>query len=60
MAMKGVRRNMKYGMRWIVEATLSAFKLAFGEHVLAKSMQNIIRELIIKANLYNLFMSMKP
>lgn len=55
---EGWKRKHGYGMRCMVEAAFSAFKRTFGEHVLA--MQNMIKELIIKANLYNLFMSMKP
>jgi len=52
------KKRHRYGQRWIIEAAFSAFKRAFGEHVLA--MQNMIKELIIKANLYNLFMTIKP
>ncbi len=57
---EGWKKKHEYGMRWMVESAFSAFKRTFGEHVLAKSMQNMVKELMIKAYLYNLFMSMNP
>jgi hypothetical protein len=42
-----------YGRRWMVETAFSAFKRLFGEHAVAKSLENIARELVAKVALYN-------
>ena len=53
-------RRVGYGLRWMVETVFSAFKRLFGEHVMARSLPNMVREMLLKASLYNLFMSLNP
>jgi hypothetical protein len=50
--------SVSYGKRWIVESVFSALKRIFGEHVMAHKRQNMVKELQLKAALYNRFMSM--
>ncbi len=47
-----------YDQRWKVEAAFSCIKRCFGEHVCATKYANMVNELILKANLYNLFMNL--
>jgi len=47
-----------YGRRWIVETAFSTFKRLFGEHSLARSLENIARELVAKVALYNLLVNL--
>lgn len=51
-------RAAGYGRRWAVETTYSTFKRVFGEHSLARSFENIARELAGKVALYNLMINM--
>ena len=46
-----------YGRRWAVEASYSTFKRVFGEHSLARSFENIARELVGKVALYNMLVN---
>ena len=57
---EGWKRRVDYGLRWMVETAFSTFKRLFGEHVRAISLPNMIREMLLKASLYNLFMSLNP
>jgi Transposase DDE domain len=50
--------SISYGKRWIVESVFSCIKRIFGEHVMAHKWHNMIKELELKASLYNKFMSM--
>jgi Transposase DDE domain len=50
--------SVSYGQRWIVETVFSCIKRMFGEYVTAIRFENIIKEMILKASLYNLFQSM--
>jgi len=43
-----------YGRRWSVETAYSTFKRVFGESVMAKTLDNVVRELAAKVSLYNL------
>ena len=52
------KRTHGYGQRWMAETALSSFKRTFGEHVSAKKMANMAGELMVKANLYNLFIGL--
>jgi transposase len=52
------KRKHDYGQRWIAETVFSSYKRAFGEYVSAKKMENMTRELMIKANLYNTFIAL--
>jgi len=47
------KRSHGYGQRWMAETVFSSYKRTFGEYVSAKKMENMARELMIKANLYN-------
>jgi len=47
-----------YGRRWAVETCYSTFKRLFGEHSLARSMGNIVRELTGKVSLYNMLVNL--
>jgi len=42
-----------YGRRWMVETAYSTFKRTFGECCMAKTMENIEKELTAKAFIYN-------
>ena len=47
-----------YGRRWAVETAYSTFKRLFGECSLARSFENIVRELVGKVALYNMMVNM--
>lgn len=42
-----------YGRRWMAETAFSTFKRLFGEHSLARTLENVARELVAKVALYN-------
>jgi hypothetical protein len=46
-----------YGRRWAVETAYSTFKRLFGELSLARSFENIARELAGKVALYNVLVN---
>ncbi len=45
-----------YNKRWIIESVYSSFKRIF-RHIKSVKWENIIKELMIKVNVYNLFMA---
>jgi len=47
-----------YGRRWSVETAYSTFKQAFGEHCMAKTLENITKELVAKATIYNMIVNL--
>ena len=49
--------SVDYGQRWIVETVFSCIKRMFGEYVTAIRFENMIKEMILKASLYNWFQS---
>jgi transposase len=49
--------SVSYGQRWIVETVFSCIKRMFGEYVTAIRFENMIREMVLKASLYNWFQS---
>ena len=49
--------SVNYGQRWIVETIFSCIKRMFGEYVTAIRFENMIKEMILKASLYNWFQS---
>jgi len=53
------KASVSYGHRWIAESVFSAMKRMFGEYVMARSYQNMVKEMFLKASLYNIFMGMK-
>ena len=54
----GWRREKGYGYRWMVESAFSCLKRMFGEYICAVKWPNIVKELLLKASIYNLFMKM--
>lgn len=54
----GWRRERGYGYRWMAESAFSSLKRTFGEFICAVKWPNIVRELLLKASIYNLFMKM--
>jgi len=54
------KRRVGYGLRWMAETVFSTFKRLFGEHVMARSTPNMVREMLLKASLYNLFTGLNP
>jgi hypothetical protein len=49
--------SVSYGQRWIVEIVFSCIKRMFGEYVTSIRFGNMIKEIMLKASLYNLFQS---
>ena len=49
--------SVRYGQRWMVESVFSSMKRMFGEYVTAIRLENMIREIMWKASLYNWFQS---
>jgi IS5 family transposase len=45
--------SVRYGQRWIVETVFSCIKRLFGEYVTAIRFENMIKEILLKASLYN-------
>jgi hypothetical protein len=54
------KKKKGYGYRWIAESSFSAIKRIFGEHISSIKWGNIVKELLLKASIYNLFMAMNP
>jgi len=52
------KRSVSYGHRWMAETVFSSMKRMFGEHVSARKFSNMIKEMFLKASLYNWFNSM--
>ena len=53
----GWKRRHRYGKRWRVESAISSFKSAFGEHVTSVKWRYMVNELLLKASVYNMFLS---
>jgi hypothetical protein len=49
------KKNRRYGHRWMAETAFSCVKRMFGEHTSATKFQNMVKEMIMKGSLYNLF-----
>jgi len=49
--------SVSHGQRWIAETVFSCIKRMFGEYVTAIRFENMIKEIMLKASLYNLFQS---
>ncbi len=45
--------SVRYGKRWIVETVISSIKRMFGEYVYSVKYDNMVKEMILKAALYN-------
>jgi IS5 family transposase len=49
------KRSVSYGHRWMAETVFSSIKRMFGEHVTARKFSNMVKEVFLKATLYNMF-----
>lgn len=49
------KKKRKYGYRWMAETAFSTIKRMFGEHVSATRFDNMVKEMMIKVSLYNMF-----
>ena len=52
------KRKRKYGHGWMAETAFSSIKRMFGEHVSSTRFQNMIKEMMMKVSLYNVFRRM--
>ena len=50
------KHGVSYGHRWAAETVFSSIKRMFGEHVISIKWKNIVNELLMKAQMYNMFM----
>jgi hypothetical protein len=50
--------SVSYGQRWITETVFSSIKRMFGEYVYSIKIENMKQELMLKASLYNKFLSL--
>jgi Transposase DDE domain len=51
--------SVSYGYRWIAETVFSSMKRMFGEYVSARKYPNMVKEMMLKASLYNTFITRK-
>ena len=49
--------SVSYGQRWIAETVFSCIKRTFGEYVCSVKLENMVKEMMLKASLYNKFAS---
>ena len=54
------KRKHGYGQRWMVETVFSTFKRLFGEYTSSIRFQYMVKEMILKASLYNIFTAISP
>lgn len=45
--------SVRYGERWIAETVFSCIKRTFGEYVYSVRLENMVKEMMLKASLYN-------
>jgi len=57
---KAWKQKHRYGLRWMAETAFSTFKRLFGEYASSIKFKHMIKEMLIKASLYNLFTAMTP
>ncbi|MER5176347.1 MAG: transposase, partial [Candidatus Nitrosocosmicus sp.] len=54
--LKWKKKKRKYGQRWMAaETVFSSIKKMFDKHISATQFQDIVKEMMIKVSLYNLF-----
>jgi IS5 family transposase len=53
--LKRWKRSVSYEYRWIAETAFSSIKRMFGEYVTARKFPHIVKEIFLKAALYNMF-----
>jgi len=49
--------SVSYGQRWIAETVFSCIKRTFGEYVYSIKFKNMVKEMLLKASLYNKLIS---
>jgi hypothetical protein len=49
------KKKRKYGHRWMAETSFSSIKRIFGEYTSATKFHNMVKEMMLKVSLYNLF-----
>ena len=54
-SLKRWKRSVSYGYRWMSETVFSSIKRTFGEHVTARKFPYMVKEIFLKAALYNMF-----
>ncbi len=55
--LKKWKDSVSYGQRWIVETVFSSIKRMFGEYVYSVKFDNMVKEMVLKASLYNKMIS---
>ncbi|MEM2990212.1 MAG: IS5 family transposase [Halobacteria archaeon] len=55
---EGWKNRHGYSKRWMAESVFSSFKRTFGEYVSARKADNMAKELMVKASLYNIFIGL--
>ena len=50
-----MEKEKRYGRRWIAETVFSSIKRMFGEYTSATRFQNMVKEMMMKVSLYDLF-----
>ena len=53
--LKRWKRSVSYGHRWIAETVFSSIKRTSDEHVTARKFPHMVKEILLKASLYNMF-----
>jgi IS5 family transposase len=53
--LKRWKQSVSYGYRWMAETAFSSIKRMFGEYVTARKFPNMVKEIFLKATLYNIF-----
>ena len=48
--------SVSYGQRWIAETVFSCIKRTFSEYVYSVRLENMVKEMMLKASLYNKFL----
>jgi len=54
------KKDHQCNYRWIAESVFSSFKRISGEYVKAVRWKNMVKEPMLKASIYNMFMAMNP
>ena len=49
------KKKRKYEHRWMAETAFSSIKRTYGEYISATKFKNMVKEMILKVSLYNLF-----
>jgi hypothetical protein len=53
------KHSVSYGHRWAAKAVFSSMKRMLGEYVYSRKFPNMVKEMMLKASLYNMFVSTK-